>query len=113
LQIITCSGDNLLLDEQNNVKLGDFGIAIRKMLTSAAQGHSLFFTDPHVGGTIFWVAPEVLIDKNEFGRRSDLWYGTVFVCNQLGSSQHMNLNGLERCRFETYRISSNRRACSI
>ena len=60
----------MLHDGQGNVKLGDFGIAIQKKITSV--GHSYFLESIKGGGTCHWMAPEV---QNGEGcsRRSDTW----------------------------------------
>jgi len=51
-------GDNLLVDSDGTLKLGDFGLAI---LHDTAMHFSM--TDPG-GGTLRWMAPELLIDDD-------------------------------------------------
>uniref|UniRef100_A0A914X4T6 Protein kinase domain-containing protein n=1 Tax=Plectus sambesii TaxID=2011161 RepID=A0A914X4T6_9BILA len=63
--------DNILSDGQGNVKLGDFGIAVQKLINTA--NHSYFSHDEKGGGTYHWMAPEVMRGQG-CSRRSDMWY---------------------------------------
>uniref|UniRef100_A0A914X293 Uncharacterized protein n=1 Tax=Plectus sambesii TaxID=2011161 RepID=A0A914X293_9BILA len=78
--------DNILSDGQGNVKLGDFGIAVQKLINTA--NHSYFIQDEKRGGTYHWMAPEVLNGKG-CSRRSDIWsLGCTIVEMLTGERPH-------------------------
>lgn len=60
-------GDNVLLDEHGHIKLTDFGLAI-------VHEQSMRFseTDPG-GGTIRWMAPELLSEEGGRSKETDVW----------------------------------------
>jgi serine/threonine protein kinase len=66
-------GDNILSDGQGNIKLGDFGIAVQKLLDSANQSFFRQSSDESGGGTLHWLAPEILLNSERCSRRSDIW----------------------------------------
>eukprot|EP00913_Durusdinium_trenchii_P033890 g31722.t1 len=65
---------NVLLDLDFNVKLADFGCSkqVYDMSTSF-----------HATGSFSWMAPEVILEKQGFGRKADVW---SFGCTALESS---------------------------
>mmetsp|Transcript_17600 Transcript_17600/g.38779 ORF Transcript_17600/g.38779 Transcript_17600/m.38779 type:complete len:460 (-) Transcript_17600:47-1426(-) len=65
---------NVLLDLDFNVKLADFGCSkqVYDMSTSF-----------HATGSFSWMAPEVILEKQGFGRKADIW---SFGCTALESS---------------------------
>ena len=60
-------GKNILIVNINNVKLADFGIS--KQIETLSQTHGAYSSK---AGTIQWMAPEVIMDK-EYGLKVDLW----------------------------------------
>jgi len=65
---------NVLLDLDFNVKLADFGCSKQVFDMS---------TSFHATGSFFWMAPEVILEKQGFGRKADVW---SFGCTALESS---------------------------
>ncbi|KAK7795018.1 hypothetical protein U0070_018996 [Myodes glareolus] len=55
---------NILLDAQRNVKLGDFGLAIRCRAGAVLQGRC---------GTKSYNAPELVLGEGYDGRKADMW----------------------------------------
>jgi serine/threonine protein kinase len=64
------TGDNLLLDGQGSLKIGDFGIAIQKRVNDINE--SFFVSGTKGGGTPHWTAHEILNGQGS-SRRSDIW----------------------------------------
>ena len=56
--------ENILLDQWENVKLGDFGFARYIGPTEKSKTHC---------GSRAYVAPEILLDKDYLGRPADVW----------------------------------------
>uniref|UniRef100_A0A914XN70 Protein kinase domain-containing protein n=1 Tax=Plectus sambesii TaxID=2011161 RepID=A0A914XN70_9BILA len=84
--------DNLLLDGQGNIKLGDFGIAIEKYLSTNNQ--SFFSKSASSLGTLHWMAPE-LIDNKGASRCSDIWsLGCTIVEMLTGDPPYGNISAL-------------------
>uniref|UniRef100_A0A914WF44 Mitogen-activated protein kinase kinase kinase n=1 Tax=Plectus sambesii TaxID=2011161 RepID=A0A914WF44_9BILA len=78
--------DNILSDGQGNVKLGDFGIAVQKLINTA--NHSYFSQNEKRGGTYHWMAPEVMNGEG-CGRKSDIWsLGCTIVEMLTGDPPH-------------------------
>uniref|UniRef100_A0A914XTF2 Mitogen-activated protein kinase kinase kinase n=1 Tax=Plectus sambesii TaxID=2011161 RepID=A0A914XTF2_9BILA len=78
--------DNILSDGQGNVKLGDFGIAVQKLINTA--NHSYFSQEVKGGGTYHWLAPEVISGQG-CSRRSDIWsLGCTIVEMLTGEPPH-------------------------
>jgi serine/threonine protein kinase len=73
-RVLLIAGDNILSDGQGNIKLGDFGIAVQKILNS--ENHSYFIKTSvgGGGGTAHWLAPEILLNAEGCSRRTDIWY---------------------------------------
>lgn len=63
---------NILLDENNEVKIGDFGLAIE-----STDANEL----GHLCGTTNYLAPEIF-RREKFSFASDIWAAGV-VCNNL------------------------------
>ena len=55
---------NILLDDEGNVKLADFGVSTELL-------HSLADKDTVIG-TPFWMSPEV-ITKSKYNKKTDIW----------------------------------------
>jgi len=64
-----------LLDENDNIKLSDFGVS--KCLSELSTYYSTT-AGTHTGGvgTVHWMAPEVVARK-KYGRKADIWYVSV------------------------------------
>ncbi|THH17740.1 hypothetical protein EUX98_g9067 [Antrodiella citrinella] len=64
-------GANVLIDESLHVKLSDFGLSQFADSTTASKGS-------HGGGTLRWMAPELLIGDGQANYASDVWaFGCV------------------------------------
>ncbi len=70
--LFTCAhfSENLLLDEQSNLKISDFGLSALYGGESSDDRMTLLHT---TCGTPNYVAPEVLSDKGYDGRAADVW----------------------------------------
>ena len=64
------AAENLLLDEQSNLKISDFGLSALYGGESSDDRMTLLHT---TCGTPNYVAPEVLSDKGYDGRAADVW----------------------------------------
>ena len=71
----------MLLTEENNVKLSDFGIAIDLAISSGSV--STTTTAPtSLTGTLLFIAPEIIgkMDQPEaYGTKSDIWYALLNI----------------------------------
>uniref|UniRef100_A0A914UZP7 Protein kinase domain-containing protein n=1 Tax=Plectus sambesii TaxID=2011161 RepID=A0A914UZP7_9BILA len=64
--------DNLLLDQDDNVKLADFGIATTVQLKNGLTASTFASAEKGIKGTLLHMAPEALQSKR-FSRKSDIW----------------------------------------
>ncbi|KAJ6227433.1 sterile20-like kinase [Anaeramoeba flamelloides] len=58
-------GGNILLTDQGKAKIADFGV-------SAQLKHSMSKRNTFIG-TIYWMAPEVVLDYGQYDSRADIW----------------------------------------
>jgi serine/threonine protein kinase len=65
--LLDIKGANLLVDNNGNVKLADFGAS--KRLKNIIPGGS---AEKSLKGTVYWMAPEVIKQKGH-GRQADIW----------------------------------------
>ncbi|KAF8693424.1 hypothetical protein HU200_038818 [Digitaria exilis] len=71
-------GANILVSPNGEVKLADFGMA--KHITSYAEIHSF-------RGSPYWMAPEVIMNKNGYSLEVDIWsLGCTVI--EMGSGRH-------------------------
>ena len=79
IAIILISGENLLLTNEYNIKLADFGLAFDLAISSCSVSNPS--TAPtSLAGTHLFHAPEIMqkMDQTEsYGRKSDIW--SVFL----------------------------------
>ena len=70
------SGANIFLtDEANNLKLGDFGCAVKMHTQATLPGELQGFV-----GTPAFMAPEVISRQGGYGRAADIWsLGCVII----------------------------------
>ena len=75
-------GANILLNEENVIKLGDFGSAqkLERTLTMSLRPGNKNLS---IYGSIPWMAPEV-IRQTKYGRKADIW---SFGCTILEMAQ--------------------------
>lgn len=66
------SAANILLDENGNAKLGDFGLHKDVCLNSHGTTDHGRALQENVG-TEHWKAPELLCLPPQFGRKADVW----------------------------------------
>lgn len=65
--------ENLLLDEQSNLKISDFGLSALYVGDADGDGASRTQLLHTTCGTPNYVAPEVLADKGYDGKKADVW----------------------------------------
>ncbi|PUZ76086.1 hypothetical protein GQ55_1G262600 [Panicum hallii var. hallii] len=71
-------GANILVGPNGEVKLADFGMA--KHITSCTEIHSL-------RGSAYWMAPEVIMNKNGYSLEVDIWsLGCTVI--EMGTGRH-------------------------
>lgn len=58
--------ENLFLDDENTLQIGDFGLA------RILDGKSATWIEPHIVGTPYYLSPEI-VDKGEYSHASDIW----------------------------------------
>uniref|UniRef100_A0A914XLI6 Protein kinase domain-containing protein n=1 Tax=Plectus sambesii TaxID=2011161 RepID=A0A914XLI6_9BILA len=86
--------DNLLLDGKGGIKLGDFGVAVKKIINTINQ--SRFTHGPTKGGSLYWMAPELLNDEDTYGRPVDIWsLGCTIVEMLTGEPPYRKLKTLK------------------
>ena len=75
----------MLLTEENNVKLSDFGLAVDLAISSGSV--SITPTAPtSLTGTLLLIAPEIIgnMDQAEaYGTKSDVWYALLHILKNI------------------------------
>ncbi len=71
-------GENMLVDNNDNLKLADFGLALRITLKDGVTRKSTQETTewPKFAGTLLFAAPEVranYLSRTTYGRKADVW----------------------------------------